>query len=139
VDFRVDALIRFAWGALLLAATAGGLAQTAAPAADAGESLAAPSPAASSTPTPTPAAAAPSAEAGRKVYVSSCTRCHGINLAVSSSAFYDLRTFPAGEKERFVRSVTKGLRAMPAWEGTLSAEQIESVWLYIGSVNGWKP
>jgi cytochrome c55X len=135
VDFRLDALTRFAWGVLLMAAMASSLAQTAAPAADAAASLPAPSPAASSS----PAAAAPSAEAGRKVYVSSCTRCHGINLAVSSSAFYDLRTFPAGEKERFVRSVTKGLRAMPAWEGTLSAEQIESVWLYIGSVNGWKP
>jgi cytochrome c55X len=108
-------------GLLLLAAAAGSFAQTA-PAADA----AAPS-------------AAPSAEVGRKLYVSSCTRCHGINLAVSSSAFYDLRTFPAGEKDRFVRSVTKGIRAMPAWEGTLSAEQIESLWLYIGAVNGWKP
>jgi mono/diheme cytochrome c family protein len=102
---------------LLSAAAAGSLAQTA----------------------PATAPAGPSIEAGRKVYVSSCTRCHGINLVVSSSAFYDLRTFPSGEKERFVRSVSKGIRAMPAWEGTLSPEQIESLWLYIGSVNGWSP
>jgi len=87
---------------------------------------------------PAPAAGA-SAEMGRKAYVSSCTRCHGINLVVSSSSFYDLRTFPQAEKERFVRSVSKGLRAMPAWEGALTAEQIESLWLYIGTVNGWSP
>ena len=82
---------------------------------------------------------APTAEAGRKTYVSSCTRCHGINMVVSSSAFYDLRTFPQAEKERFLRSVNKGLRAMPAWEGVLSPEQIESLWLYIGKTNGWSP
>lgn len=111
-------MIRRVWAPLLLsAAAAGSLAQTA----------------------PATAPAGPSIEAGRKVYVSSCTRCHGINLVVSSSAFYDLRTFPRGEKERFVRSVSKGIRAMPAWEGTLSPEQIESLWLYIGSVNGWTP
>jgi len=28
---------------------------------------------------------------------------------------------------------------MPAWEGALTAEQIESLWLYIGTVNGWSP
>jgi cytochrome c55X len=122
-------LIRLVGGLSLLAGMAGSLAQTAPVAAAAG-----PAPVAAAAP-----AAAPSVEAGRRVYVSSCTRCHGINLVVSSSAFYDLRTFPPGEKERFVRSVSKGLRAMPAWEGTLSPEQIESLWLYIGSVNGWKP
>jgi mono/diheme cytochrome c family protein len=118
-------LIRVAGALMLLAAMAGSVAQTA-PAADA--------------PAAAPASAgAPSAEAGRRIYVSSCTRCHGINLVVTGSSFYDLRTFPQGEQERFVRSVSKGLRAMPAWEGTLSPEQIESLWLYIGSVNGWTP
>jgi mono/diheme cytochrome c family protein len=115
-------LIPLAVGLLLLTAAAVSVAQAGAAAA-----------------APAAPSAAPSAEAGRKVYVSSCTRCHGINLVVSSSAFYDLRTFPQGEKERFVRSVSKGLRAMPAWEATLSPEQIESLWLYIGSVNGWSP
>jgi cytochrome c55X len=80
---------------------------------------------------------APTAEAGRKVYTSFCTRCHGINLVVTGSAYFDLRTFPPGDKERFVRSVSKGLRAMPAWEGTVKPEQIESLWLYLGAVNGW--
>lgn len=84
-------------------------------------------------------AATPEAvEAGRKLYVSSCTRCHGINLVTNGIGF-DLRTFPQAEKERFVRSVTQGKGAMPAWGATLKPEQIELLWAYIGSVNGWKP
>lgn len=76
-------------------------------------------------------------ETGRKLYVSSCQRCHGINLVTNGIGF-DLRTFPPHEKERFVRSVNQGLRAMPAWGGSLKAEQLELIWVYVGSVNGWK-
>lgn len=76
------------------------------------------------------------AEAGRKIYVSSCQRCHGINLAANGIGF-DLRTFPQKDKERFLRSVTNGLRAMPAWGATLKPEQMELIWAYIGAVNGW--
>ncbi|MFT3955032.1 MAG: cytochrome c [Piscinibacter sp.] len=83
-------------------------------------------------------AGAEAAEAGRKLYVSSCTRCHGINLVTNGIGF-DLRTFPQNDKERFVRSVSQGKGAMPAWGGTLKPEQIDLLWAYIGSVNGWKP
>jgi mono/diheme cytochrome c family protein len=82
--------------------------------------------------------AAPSpAEAGRKIYVFSCQRCHGLNLATNGIGF-DLRTFPEHDKARFLRSVTQGKNAMPAWGGTLKPEQMELLWAYIGSVNGWK-
>jgi mono/diheme cytochrome c family protein len=84
----------------------------------------------------TPHAAA-TVEAGRKAYTSYCTRCHGINLVVTGAAFYDLRTFPRDDKERFLTSVNKGKRAMPAWEGVVSAQDQEAIWAYIGSVNGW--
>jgi len=77
------------------------------------------------------------AEVGRKTYTSFCVRCHGINLVVSGGAFFDLRRFPKDDKARFVRSVTQGLRAMPAWGGTLKPEQIDAIWAYIGAVNGW--
>lgn len=83
------------------------------------------------------APAPPSAAAGRRLYASYCTRCHGINLVVTGSAFFDLRTFPRDGKERFLNSVAKGVRAMPAWEATLKPHEIESLWLYVGSVNGW--
>jgi mono/diheme cytochrome c family protein len=87
-------------------------------------------------------AAANNAEAiaaGRKAYTSYCVRCHGINLVVSGGAFYDLRTFPHDDKARFVRSVRQGLRAMPAWEGIVKPQEVEALWAYIGSVNGWEP
>lgn len=84
------------------------------------------------------AASPEAAEAGRKIYVSSCTRCHGINLVTNGIGF-DLRTFPQNDKERFVRSVTNGKGAMPAWGATLKPEQIDLLWAYIGAVNGWKP
>jgi mono/diheme cytochrome c family protein len=76
------------------------------------------------------------AEAGRKVYVYSCQRCHGIRLA-SMGIGFDLRTFPKDDKARFVESVTNGKRAMPAWKGIVKPEEIEAIWAYIGSVNGW--
>lgn len=76
-------------------------------------------------------------DAGRRAYTSFCARCHGINLVVTGSAFFDLRTFPKDDKERFLRSVTEGKRAMPAWKDIVKPEQIEAIWAYIGSVNGW--
>jgi mono/diheme cytochrome c family protein len=81
--------------------------------------------------------AAATINAGRKAYTSYCARCHGINLVSSSSAFYDLRTFPREDKERFVLSVNKGKRAMPAWDGIVKPEELEAIWAYVGSVNGW--
>jgi mono/diheme cytochrome c family protein len=82
------------------------------------------------------AADADRVETGRRLYVMSCQRCHGINLATAGIGF-DLRTFPREDKERFVRSVTNGVRQMPAWGGTLKPEQIDLIWEYVGTVNGW--
>lgn len=82
-------------------------------------------------------AGSPSIEAGRRAYTATCARCHGINLESSSSAFFDLRTFPKAEKARFIESVTNGKRQMPAWGGVVKPEMIESIWMYVGSVNGW--
>jgi mono/diheme cytochrome c family protein len=76
-------------------------------------------------------------EAGRKLYINACQRCHGINLSANGIGF-DLRTFSPHDKERFVRSVTNGIRAMPAWGNALKPEQMDQIWAYIGSVNAWK-
>ena len=83
-----------------------------------------------------PAELAALVETGRKTYTSFCTRCHGIRLA-STGLGFDLRTFPRDDKERFVRVVANGQKAMPAWGGVLKPEDIDAVWTYIGSVNGW--
>jgi cytochrome c55X len=79
----------------------------------------------------------PTPDAGRKIYTSYCARCHGINLVVGSSAYFDLRTFPADEKDRFLTSVTNGKRQMPAWGGIVRPDQMEAIWAYLGAVNGW--
>jgi cytochrome c55X len=68
---------------------------------------------------------------GRKIYGVYCTRCHGINMIASSSAFFDLRTFPPDSKERFLASLNNGIRAMPAWKETLKPEEMESLWAYV--------
>lgn len=112
----------------LLAAAAALAQDTAAPGAAGSSTAAVAAPAAAVPPTP---------EAGRRAYTSFCVRCHGINLAVGSSAFFDLRTFPKDDKARFMDSVMNGKRAMPAWKGIVSAEQAEAIWVYVGSVNGW--
>ena len=88
-------------------------------------------------PAPAVSAGAPEVEAGRKLYVSACQRCHGINLVTNGIGF-DLRTFPRNDKARFVRSVTEGVRAMPAWGTTLKRDQLDLLWAYLGAVNGWE-
>jgi cytochrome c55X len=118
VDLRV-ALIT-----ALLAAAAGAAAQPAAA-----------STAASTTPPLTPQALV---DLGRRTYTGSCARCHGINLA-SNGLGFDLRTFPAGDRERYDRALKNGLRAMPALCAALTQQQQDAIWAYIGSVNGWAP
>lgn len=81
------------------------------------------------------AAAAPSAGEGRSLYTSFCARCHGVNM-VNTGASFDLRGFPKDQRERFERSVTQGLRAMPGWGTTFKPEELESLWLYVSSSGG---
>ena len=75
--------------------------------------------------------AAPSAERGRQLYNSYCARCHGINMVTPGAASFDLRTLTPGEQERFERSVTHGLRAMPAWGSILKPADVQALWTYV--------
>lgn len=76
--------------------------------------------------------AASTAAQGRQLYTSYCARCHGVNM-VNTGASFDLRSFPADQRERFVRSVTQGLRAMPAWGTTFKPDELDALWLYVSS------
>jgi cytochrome c55X len=89
------------------------------------------SPAAATASAPAPAFTPEQTALGRKIYGAYCTRCHGINMAASSAAYFDLRTFPEDAKDRFTASVNNGLRAMPAWKDTLKPEEIEGLWAYV--------
>ncbi len=98
-------------------------------------------PAAAAAPAAAPAAPtdrAAAIELGRRTYIGMCARCHGINL-VTQGIGADLRRFPADGQERFRQSVMQGVRAMPAFGSSLSTPQVEGLWAYIGSVNGWGP
>jgi mono/diheme cytochrome c family protein len=75
-------------------------------------------------------------DVGRRTYTASCARCHGINLVASGYGF-DLRTFPSTDRARFDRALKEGLRAMPALGASLTAQQQDAIWAYMGSVNGW--
>ena len=62
-------------------------------------------------------------------------KCHGIDMASPGAPFFDLRTFPHGEKLRFVASVSNGKRAMPAWGTIIPLRDIEMLWAYVSSYN----
>ncbi len=68
---------------------------------------------------------------GKQIYTRNCARCHGLNMASPGAGFFDLRTFPAGEKSRFFDSVMNGKRVMPAWKESLSGSDIEALWSYV--------
>jgi mono/diheme cytochrome c family protein len=67
---------------------------------------------------------------GAAIYEQNCSPCHGNRMADPNSAF-DLRKFPPDEKARFVRSVTKGLNAMPPWGDLLKPDDVEALWAYV--------
>lgn len=86
-----------------------------------------------------PAAADPAvmAAAGRRTYTGMCARCHGLNL-VSTGFGADLRRFPPEDRERFNRVVLEGRQAMPALKSLLKPADLDALWAYLGSVNGWQ-
>jgi mono/diheme cytochrome c family protein len=68
--------------------------------------------------------------AGAEIFARNCSPCHGPRMQDPESAF-DLRTFPPGEHDRFVRSVTNGKNQMPPWGGLLNGEDVEALWAYV--------
>ncbi len=67
---------------------------------------------------------------GRSMYSQNCSPCHGPQMADPAAAF-DLRTFPAGEKNRFLASVSKGKNQMPPWGDLFGPDEIEALWAYV--------
>jgi mono/diheme cytochrome c family protein len=67
---------------------------------------------------------------GSEIFARNCSPCHGPRMQDPESAF-DLRKFPPGEHDRFVRSVTGGKNQMPAWGDLLKSDDIEALWAYV--------
>ena len=67
---------------------------------------------------------------GAEIFARNCSPCHGPRMQDPESAF-DLRKFPPGEHDRFVRSVTNGKNQMPPWGDLLKGADIEALWAYV--------
>jgi mono/diheme cytochrome c family protein len=71
-------------------------------------------------------------EAGAEVYKEHCAICHGERMISIGTAF-DLRKLGPDDRARFDKAMIEGKGQMPAWEGTLEAEQFEELWAYVRS------
>lgn len=69
--------------------------------------------------------------AGAKIYADNCAVCHGPNMVEPGGGFFDLRTFPAAQRSRFMNSVSNGKNSMPPWKSVLSQEQIGHLFAYV--------
>jgi mono/diheme cytochrome c family protein len=67
---------------------------------------------------------------GAELFAVNCSPCHGPRMQGSESAF-DLRKFPPDQRERFLRSVTRGKNQMPPWGDALSPDQLDALWDYV--------
>ena len=68
---------------------------------------------------------------GAKVYAANCAVCHGTNMVEESGGFFDLRTFPAAQRGRFMTSVSNGKNSMPPWKNVLSQQDIGALFAYV--------
>ena len=70
--------------------------------------------------------------AGKAIYAQHCSHCHGFNMVNPGTVTYDLRTFPHGQKSRFINSVINGKGGiMPPWGDAVSLDDIEALWNYV--------
>jgi mono/diheme cytochrome c family protein len=69
---------------------------------------------------------------GAETYARHCAACHGVRMRNPEGAF-DLLTFPADGRERFINSVTRGKSTMPPFGGLLPPEEITALWAYVAS------
>ena len=68
---------------------------------------------------------------GSELFATNCSTCHGNRMAKPEWAPVDLRKFPPADHNRFVDTVTYGVRNMPPWEDVLKPADIEALWAYV--------
>ena len=67
---------------------------------------------------------------GAEIFAANCALCHGNHMKDPPWAI-DLATFPRDEPQRFVNSVTDGVRNMPPWGDVLKPDDIKALWAYV--------
>ena len=75
---------------------------------------------------------------GSELFAIHCQTCHGNRMAKPEWAPVDLRKFPRGDHNRFVDTVTYGVRNMPPWDDVLKPDDIEALWAYVMAGEGKK-
>jgi mono/diheme cytochrome c family protein len=78
-----------------------------------------------------PAFTAEQIAAGAALYDMYCASCHGDHMNDPGGGYFDLRTFPPGQRARFVNSVLNGKNGMPPWHGVLSPEDVDHLFAYV--------
>ncbi len=68
---------------------------------------------------------------GKKLFAEICRHCHGANMVNMGGGSFDLRTFPEGQRDRFMNSVTKGKNNMPPHGDVLSQDEIGDLYAYV--------
>ena len=72
-------------------------------------------------------------EAGEQLFDANCAGCHGERIS-NPNNFFDLKQLGQDERARFDKSVREGKGQMPAWEGTFTNAEFDSLWVYIRSM-----
>ena len=67
---------------------------------------------------------------GATLYAANCESCHGVRMIGPPWAI-DLATFPRDRPDRFVDSVTYGVRTMPPWGDVLKPDDVQALWAYL--------
>jgi mono/diheme cytochrome c family protein len=67
---------------------------------------------------------------GASIYAANCVTCHGERMKNPPWAI-DLATFPRDERDRFVNSVTYGVRNMPPWGDVIKPDGVAALWAYL--------
>jgi mono/diheme cytochrome c family protein len=67
---------------------------------------------------------------GAEIYAANCATCHGENMKNPPWAI-DLATFPRDERDRFMNSVTYGVRNMPPWGDVIKPDGVAALWAYL--------
>jgi len=73
-------------------------------------------------------------EQGRQTYDEFCAPCHGRDMVNTSAITFNLRRFPANDRDRFRNAVMNGKgSAMPAWRDRITDEDLDDLWAYVRS------
>lgn len=75
----------------------------------------------------------------KRTYKDFCSHCHGIDMVNPGTSSYDLRKFPADQKDRFYTSVKEGKGDMPSWGDVLFPDELDLLWKYVVTRGGKEP